>query len=86
MAWLVCAVEEILTPPPGSRVFAAASHFKRNWDSPKASTALIITVNWEHDPAVEQAAPEAAEPFREAVFGLVWRIPALSGIEFSHPF
>ena len=78
--------EDGLTPPPGSRVFAAAAHFKRNRDSSKASTALIITVNRQHHPAVKQAAPDAAEPRREAVSGFVGRIAAFRGIEVSHPF
>jgi hypothetical protein len=80
------ALKQELRPPPGSRVFARASHLKRNRDSSKASTALIITVNRQHDPAVEQAAPDAAEPGSEAVSRFVGRIPVFRGIEVSHPF
>ena len=75
--------EELLTPPARSRAFASAAHLKRNRDPSKASTALIITVNRQHDPAVKQAAPYAAEPRPEAVFGFVF---AFCGMEVSHPF
>ena len=40
-------------------------------------------MNGQHDPAVEQAAPHAAEPRHEAMFGFV---PVLRGLEVSHPF
>jgi hypothetical protein len=82
MTWIRAGETEPLTPLPGSLIFPAAAHFKRNRDFPKASTALIITVNRQHDPAVEQAAPDAAEPTGKAMFGLV---PAVCGIEVSHP-
>ena len=83
MAWPGRADEELLTPPPGSRVFTGAAHLERNRDPSKAPTALIITVNRQHDPAVEHAAPDAAEPRPEAMFGFVL---VRRGLEVSHPF
>ena len=74
---------ELLMPPPGIKIVTGPADFKRNRDSSKAPTALIITVNRQHDLAVEQAAPDAAEPRREAMSGLV---PSLGGIKISHPF
>src|SRR5258708_24409375 len=75
--------KELLSLPPGSRAIVRAAHLKRNRDPSKAPTALIITVNRQHHPAVEQAAPDAADPSSEAVFGFV---PVFCGIEISHPF
>ena len=60
----------------------AVADFEGNRDAAEASTALIITMNRQHDTAVEQAAPQAAEPGSEAV---PVRIKAvLSGIQFTH--
>ena len=78
--WL--ARGQFLTPPLGRRAISRAAHFKRNRNPAKASTALIITVNRQHDPAVKQAAPEVAEPGSETVPVGVKAV--LGGIQFTH--
>jgi hypothetical protein len=68
-------------PSPRSRAAAALTHFKRNRNPAKASTALIITVNREHHATVEQAAPDGAEPGKEtALRGLWQREPGLGRV------
>ena len=64
---------------------AAVAYFEGDGDAAEASTALIITVNWQHDAAVKQAAPDGAEPSSEPVGRGVGRENAVAGgIQFTH--
>ena len=63
---------------------AAIAGLERDGDAAEASTALIITMNREHDAAVKQAAPNAPYPGCEAAWR---RVDAGSGgIQFTHGF
>ena len=72
---MACADERLTT-------LAAVAGLERDGDAAEASTALIITVNRQHDAAVKQAAPNASEPGSKAV---PMRVEAvLGGIQFTH--
>ena len=61
---------------------AAVADFEGDGDAAEASTALIITVNRQHDAAVKEAAPDGSEPGCEAV---PVRVEAVFGrVQFTH--
>ena len=66
----------------GLTAFVAVADFEGDGDAAEASTALIITVNRQHDPTVKQAAPDVAEPGSEAVPVGVKAV--LGGIQVTH--
>ena len=66
----------------GLAALVVVANFERDGDAAEASTALIITVNRQHDAAVKQAAPDVSEPGGEAV---PVRVKAVLGrIQFTH--
>ena len=60
----------------GMGIALATLRIERDRDAAEAATALIITVNWQHHPAMEQAAPEVTEPVGKVT-------PARFGRHFS---
>jgi hypothetical protein len=62
----------------------SVADFEGDGDAAEASTALIITVNRQHDATVKEAAPDAAEPGCEAMTVRVKAV--LGGIQITHGF